>query len=206
VKSARLQLVGAGEAALPKPEWFAPWEPGKLHGGTWLRADGTVDSVQWLDLPGHPPLDLASLETLYFRWVPALTAGLVRPRAHPDGRLSIGIEPWHWPQAIRMAPPHVGPGERVRPIEGGLLADAGGSIGFLIHPYPDGARLIVALRALRPRLPKWLYFRIQAAMHERSTFAFLREVRRALPPPSLRAPEGVDRITARSSEPRASLP
>ena len=182
MKSARLQPAAADlEAGLPRPEWYAPWEPGHLHGGTWLRSDGTVDSVQWIDLPGHPPLDAAALEPLYFAWVPALTAGMVRPRRQADGRLSIGVEPWHWPRAIRMGPADdQAAGEHVRTIEGGVLARPGGSLGFLLHDYPHGLRLIVALRELRPRLPSWLYFRLQATLHERSTFAFLRAVRRAV--------------------------
>ena len=45
-------------------------------------------------------------------------------------------------------------------------------------PPQEGTRLTVAVSALRPRLPLWLYFYVQARLHERTTFAFLRQILR----------------------------
>lgn len=161
-------------------EALAYWRPWLLSGGTWTRETGLVDSVQWVDLPDCPGWDLADLERLYFAWVPRLVAYHVLPHYHPsDGSLCLAIEPFGWPPAIRMDAPQLTAETRVRPIIGGWLAAApGGSLDFELRPHPGGRRLVVAVRGLAPRLPKPLYYRIQSRMHERSTFAFLREMSR----------------------------
>ena len=81
------------------------------------------------------------------------------------------------PAAIRMSAPEQVPGRRARRILGGLLASESGELAFELTPGPDGrTRLTVALRAFRPRMPLFVYLRTQRRLHERSTFAFLREV------------------------------
>jgi hypothetical protein len=177
VKSARIQLPSANDGIPPgdpSPELQAPWAPLRLRGGTWERADGSVDSVQWVDLPGVETLNLVALEPFYFQWVPRLSAGFVRPRTVEGVTLS--VEPLEFPTLIRLAPAAKTETTLTRNILGGLLAPAGGSIGFAQHVLPEGCRLVVAVRALKPRLPRWLYFRVQAQLHERSTFGFLRQV------------------------------
>jgi hypothetical protein len=172
VKSARLER----SPVAPIPEREAAWTPLKPRGGTWERDDGSVDSVQWIDLPGPGPVDLAFLEPRYFAWVPRLSAGFVCPRREPDGRLTMAVQPLHFPLAIGMGVLERDEHTLFRPIEGGMLAAPGGRIEFVRDVREDGTRLAVAVRSLRPRLPRWLYFRLQAQLHERSTFAFLREV------------------------------
>lgn len=198
-KSFRLPTIQALVA--PIPERHAPWIPGRLRGGTWVTDYGGVDSVQWVDLPGPGNLDLAFLEPLYFAWVPCISVGTVKPR-YDDSLLSLGLVPFHWPVAIRMDEPQTTDTARVRSIQGGMLASGGGSIGFHALRRSEGARLVVAVRSLHPRLPLWLYFRIQARLHERSTFAFLRQVRRAwCRRANASHARGVDRIRA-SQRPR----
>jgi hypothetical protein len=81
------------------------------------------------------------------------------------------------PPAIRMSAPELEPGRRARRILGGLLAYEGGELAFELGPAPEGrTRLTVALRAFRPRMPLFVYLLTQRQLHERSTFAFLREV------------------------------
>lgn len=82
------------------------------------------------------------------------------------------------PAAIRMSAPELAPGRRARRILGGLLAYEGGELAFELASSPDGGRtrLTVALRAFRPRMPLFVYLLTQRRLHERSTFAFLREV------------------------------
>ncbi|RMG09827.1 MAG: hypothetical protein D6731_18870 [Planctomycetota bacterium] len=172
MKSARLGVVP--EARVPVPERDAPWRVETPQGGTWVREGGTVDSVQWVDLPRGLPHDLAAVERAYFAWVPRLSMGVVRARAVGEG-LSLGLAPLHWPIAIRLGSAEEGEGRRARGIEGGLLADPGGEIAFEVYPRAEGQRLAVAVRRLRPRLPRRLYFYAQAPLHERATFAFLRQ-------------------------------
>lgn len=150
------------------------------RGGTWVRPDGSIDSVQWIDLDGRAArLDLAALERAYFAWVPRISAGLMGPEPGGAGRdapLRLGVRPWTWPEAIRMATPGVTPGRRSRAILGGLLAHAGGSLAFEAEPRGGLTRIRVALLGFRPRLPLAVYLRTQRRLHERSTYAFLREV------------------------------
>lgn len=161
-------------------------------GGTWVRADGAYDSVQWLDLPARAAtLELAALERAYFAWVPRIAADAVGPVAGPGGRLSIGpILTGARPPAIRMAAAEEraadGRRRRGRAILGGLLAGAGGELAFELGPAPAreagleaGVRLRVSLLGFRTRLPGALYLATQARLHVRSTFAFLREVGRS---------------------------
>jgi hypothetical protein len=171
VKSARLTALADDE---PAPEREASWAPLRLRGGTWVRADGSIDSVQWVDVPGLADVDMDALEPRYYAWVPRLSAGGVRP--HSDGdRLLLTFQPFHTPLVICMGPLQRTERSLVRSIDGGLLAHPGGTMGFEYEPHPEGVRLVVAMRAFRPRLPGWLYFGLQAQLHERSTFAFLRE-------------------------------
>jgi len=180
--SGRLAPRALAEAAAGKfqtREALALWRPWLLSGGTWTRESGLVDSVQWVDLPDCPAWDLQSLERLYFAWVPRLVAGHVLPHWHPsDGSLRLAIEPFAWPPAIRMEPALVTSETWRRPIIGGWLATPGGSLDFELRARDTGRRLVVAVRGLSPRLPKPLYYRIQSRLHERSTYAFLREMRR----------------------------
>ncbi|MBX3468180.1 MAG: hypothetical protein KF878_15015 [Planctomycetes bacterium] len=152
-----------------------------------MRPDRAVDSIQWIDLPRAPARDLATLERLYFAWVPRIGGHL----AAPDGAegsarpLTIEVQAPGRPPAIRMTPPEEAPGRRARRILGGLLAYAGGELAFEVGPAPERAdhvRLTVALRAFRPRMPLPVYLMTQRRLHERSTFAFLREVARTVPP------------------------
>ncbi len=175
MKSARLKAVQPDEAQ-PAPEREAPWCVGALQGGTWEQPDGSVDSVQWVDLPGPGDLDLAWIEPAYFAWVPTLSVGTVLSRQEGE-EMTLGIIPFHWPKAIRLSQPAVDADSLARSILGGMLAQAGGSIGFELERRPEGLRMVVAVRGLRPRLPRFLYFSLQAQLHERSTFAFLRQVR-----------------------------
>lgn len=131
--------------------------------------------MQWIDLPRCPELDLGDLERAYFKWVPRLTVDGVRPHWSDQG-LFLAPEPFGWPRLIRMDPAQDEPGLRVRAIIGGFLAGRGGAIEFELRPFPAGRRLVVAVRGLRPRLPAWLYLRLQSRMHVRSTFAFLRQM------------------------------
>lgn len=152
-----------------------------LRGGTWTRPDGAVDSVQWIDLPARPALDLAALEADYFAWVPAMSAGLVRPEAPALGRparLAIGLGRAARPAMVRMEAPRLDAWRRLRPIVGGLLAHPGGWLSFEVHARPRATRLAVCLVGFWPRLPLFVYLRTQARLHERSTFAFLRVVAR----------------------------
>jgi hypothetical protein len=178
VKSSRLK-VSELAAEVPVPERDAPWQPGKLCGGTWVRPDGGIDSVQWVDLEDAEDMRLDAIEREYFRWVPRLSAGMVRLR-QAGTRLTLGIEPFHWPRVIRLAAVRETEELRERDIEGGFLAHPGGLLGFELRRREEGRRLVVAVRRLEPRLPRWLYFLVQAPLHERSTFAFLRQARRAL--------------------------
>jgi hypothetical protein len=173
----------SGLRPAPRPELEAPWAPRRPQTRLVERVDGTVDNLEWIDLPaGHAPLDLAALERRYFAWVPRLTAGLVTPR-WVGAEVHLGIEPLGWPIAIRLEPPLVREGregerdgERTRPIAGGMLARRGGTFGFELRRRPEGTRVVVAVRRLAPRLPRWLYRRFQVRMHVRSTLGFLREV------------------------------
>ena len=142
--------------------------------------------MQWVDLPDCPRWALADLERLYFAWVPRLCASHVLPRWSEEGTLRIAIEPFGWPPAIRMERAQVEEETWVRPIVGGWLAAPGGSLEFELRAHAQGRRLIVAVRDLSPRLPKPLYFRLQATMHERSTYAFLREMKRRCVGPTKR--------------------
>jgi hypothetical protein len=180
VSSRRLPVPpDAYTAAVAGPERRSPWTPGRLAGRTWEKPDGLVDSVQWIDLTACPALDLAALEREYFAWVPRIAVQMVRPSYGPDG-LFLGVEPLLWPRLIRMAPAEQTAETRSRAIRGGFLARPGGWIAFELLPHPGGRRLVVALRDFDPRLPRWLYFRVQTRLHERSTFAFLRQVARAV--------------------------
>ena len=164
------------------PEERARWRAGRMAGSTWIRRDGRADSVQWLDLPGEQELDLAWVERHYFAWVPRLAGQAVHPHYLPDGGLELAPRPLDWPRLIRMAPvvseEDAVHRRRIRPIRGGFLAKPGGSLEFELLRRPAGRRLVVAVRALSPRLPLGLYLSVQTPMHERSTFAFLREVNR----------------------------
>ncbi|MBT7691346.1 MAG: hypothetical protein HN750_04950 [Gemmatimonadales bacterium] len=173
MKSARLQPLTA-EAPEAAPELQAPWAAFQLQGGTWERADGTIDSVQWVDLPDASGLDLEALEPVYFDWVPRLSVGMVSHRGREE--MSLACEPFRFPTLIRLEPAKRTETTRTRGILGGMLAYPGGSIGFATYALPAGTRLVVAVRALKPRLPRWLYFIVQAQMHERSTFGFLRQI------------------------------
>lgn len=164
----------------PGVESRAPWCPGWIRGGTWDRGD-SIDSVQWLDLPACPPLDLAVVERSYFRWPPRLSAGAVWPEFHGDTIIMAHV-PFSFPKFIWLGAPRVTPSSRTRPVEGGFLAKAGGEIAFEVLARGDGVRLVVALRGFIPRLPHFLYFMTQRQMHERSTFGFLREVGRWVTP------------------------
>ena len=151
-----------------------------------MRPDRSIDSIQWIDLPGPPPQDLATLERLYFDWVPRIGGQLAAPAPGvpgTDGPLTIEAQvPGRLP-AIRMTPPEQRPGRRARAIVGGLLAHPGGELAFELEPRPADAavRLTVALRRFRPRMPLPIYLLTQRRLHERSTFAFLREVARTVP-------------------------
>ncbi len=173
--------VAAAPPAPPEPrapELTAAWTPLRPRSALIAYPDGSFDNLEWLDLPpGHARLDLARLERDYFAWVPRLTAGLVRPQWR-EPALSLGLEPLHRPTLIRMDAPGDGAGARARPIVGGILAEPGGSFGFELHPRAEGTRLVVAVRRLRPRLPGPVYRRVQARLHVRSTWAFLRDVAR----------------------------
>lgn len=170
--------VAAAGAVLTR-EALALWRPWRLSGGTWIREDGRADSVQWVDLPDCPAWDLERLERLYFAWVPRLVASQVRPHWNDsDGSLRLAIEPLAWPPVIRMDPAELTSETRRRPIVGGWLATSGGSLDFELRTHGAGRRLVVAVRGLSPRLPLFLYLRIQTPLHERSTYAFLREMRR----------------------------
>lgn len=161
--------------------WFeerAPWRPWEPAGSTWIRTDGRADSVQWIDLPTSTPFDLAWAERHYFAWVPRLCAHLVQPNSLAAGELFLAPEPLAWPPLIFMRAREGDERRRVRPIEGGFLARAGGSLDFELLERPRGLRLVVAVRGLRPRLPLLLYLALQTPMHQRSSWAFLREVRR----------------------------
>lgn len=152
-----------------------------------MRPDRSIDSIQWIDLPGPPRQDLATLERLYFDWVPRIGGQLAAPEpgvAGTDRPLTIQAQvPGRLP-AIRMAAPEVTPGRRARAIMGGLLAYAGGELAFEVAPRPEDAtvRLTVALRRFKPRMPLPIYLITQRRLHERSTFAFLREVARTVSP------------------------
>lgn len=155
----------------------------RLAGATRLHADGGVESVQEVLLPPGPAPDLRALERGYYRWVPIISAGTAVPRwssEGPDGPLAIRCWPLGWPVAIAMGPPEVVPERRrARPVLGGLLAHPGGEMALELEPAPGGTVLRAALRGFRPRMPWWLYRRTQVGLHERSTYAFLREVARA---------------------------
>ncbi len=151
-----------------------------------MRADRSIDSIQWIDLPAAPPQDLATLERLYFDWVPRIGGQLAAPAPGVPGTdrpLAIEAQvPGRLP-AIRMTPPALAPGRRARSILGGLLAYPGGELAFEVAARPESAtvRLTVALRQFRPRMPLPIYLLTQRRLHERSTFAFLREVARTVP-------------------------
>lgn len=138
-----------------------------------------IDSVQEVLLPGPAP-DLRAVERAYFRWVPAVSAGVAAPRwsRDPDAALSIrvlGLLP-----LIRMTAAAGHPQRRrARMIMGGLLAHPGGELCFEVEPVRADTLLRVALRGFRPRAPGWLYWRTQRQLHERSSLAFLREAARA---------------------------
>lgn len=155
------------------------------QGGTWVRPDGSIDSVQWIDLPAPPPQDLATLERTYFAWVPRIGGGLAGPDPRALGTpRALSIRTFAGPEAIRMTTPEEGPGRRARKITGGLLAFAGGELAFEVGPSPaepGGTRVTVALTGFRPRMPRFVYWLTQRQLHERSTFAFLREVARTVP-------------------------
>jgi hypothetical protein len=170
------------------PEELASWRPGALRGGTWTRPSGLADSVQWVDLPACPALDLSAVERAYFAWVPRLSAGGVRARwsEHAPGPLTLCAQPLDWPPMIRMDVPRQSSTQRARPILGGALAHAGGSLAFELLDRSEGRRLVVAVRGLRPRLPLSVYLALQAPVHERSTNAFLRQARYLVGQPSVR--------------------
>ncbi len=153
---------------------------------------GWMQSVQWVDLgwtelalAGKPPsreafdpqaIDLEALERAYFAWVPRLCAGFVFPRWEGSG-LRVEVFGSSLLTLLEMGPATCSEGARRRPLLGGLLAEAGGSLAFEALPLSRGLRLRVAVRGLRPRLPVWLYFRLQARLHERTTLAFLRQAK-----------------------------
>ncbi|MCO5166084.1 MAG: hypothetical protein M9894_06915 [Planctomycetes bacterium] len=150
-----------------------------------MRPDRAVDSIQWIDLPSAPPQDLPALERLYFAWVPRIGGQLAAPDPAAVGSeapLAIEVQAPGRPPAIRMSAPEEAPGRRARRILGGLLAYPGGELAFELGPPPAaaGVRLTVALRAFRPRMPLPVYLLTQRRLHERSTFAFLREVARTV--------------------------
>lgn len=151
--------------------------------------------MQWLDLPACPALSFAALEALYFAWVPRLSSGMVRPYwsgAPASSSLRLGIEPLGWPCAIRMGPPAREVERWSRPILGGLLARGAGSLDFEVLARAEGRRLVVAVRGLSPRLPRSLYYPIQSQLHERSTFAYLREIARRVAGPGGAASAGLE--------------
>ena len=163
---------------LPEVWEAARFRPPLLQGGTWRLPDGRFESIQWLDLPVERELDLEVMERAYFAWVPRLSAEMVRPHwlAGPSGPLFLAIEPLGFPPVIRLEAPQLGEGQRWRGILGGTLAYPGGSFGFCQLPMPGGLRLVVSVRRLRARLPDFLYLRLQTPLHERSTYASLREL------------------------------
>jgi hypothetical protein len=81
-----------------------------------------------------------------------------------------------------MTAPEGEPGRRrARRIVGGLLAHAGGALAFELLPVARATRVRVALTGFRPRMPRFIYLVTQRQLHERSTFAFLRQVARHAP-------------------------
>lgn len=155
------------------------------EGGTWVRPDGSIDSIQWIDLPARPAMSLAALERAYFAWVPVIGGGLAAPDPAAAGTSRpLSIHTFAGPLAICMTTPEEGPSRRSRRITGGLLAFSGGELAFEVGPAPTGSgatRVTVALTGFRPRMPRFLYWITQRQLHERSTFAFLREVARTPP-------------------------
>jgi hypothetical protein len=164
-----------------------PVRIGDLRGGTRIDPDGSALSVQWVDLPPTTPaLDLQAVEVRYFAWVPVLANGLVGPHwpSGVSGPLVMGFRPRGWLPLIRMGRPEEEARgclrRRFRPLVGGVLAAPGGEIAFETYRLPQVMRLLVAVRGLRFRLPSPLYTRLQGRVHERSTYAFLREARHEL--------------------------
>jgi len=157
-------------------------ELGRPGGGTWILEDGSVDSVQWVLLPPavHPqPLEV---EQAYHAWGGRLCANLIGPHypEDPQRGLQIGVHPRAWACLIRLGPLEGGAWKSRRPIQGGLLAHPGGHLAFELEPRAGGTVLTVAVRGLRPRMPARLYLIVQRRMHERATFAFLRQCVRQL--------------------------
>jgi hypothetical protein len=159
----------------------------RLRGYTRLEA-GVVDSVQALELPPGVATglgNLAALERLYFSWVPRLTSDLVRTAPATDagweGELQTRPTPTGWPLVMSLGPPVGGPNLRRRAILGGWLAESSGS--FAIERRGDA--LIVAVHDFRPKMPLSLYERFQVPLHDRVSYAFLRQIKTS-PPGSVR--------------------
>ena len=165
-------LVGPVE---PAPANLIPGRPG---GGTWLLDDGTFDSVQWVLLPAFEPPDPLQVEQAYHAWssrITAHTVGIHYPQPDPHAALWIGFAPEPWASLIRMGPLQGTRWSHRRMIQGGLLAGAGGYLAFDFERRERGVVVSVAVRTLRPRMPNWLYLIVQRRLHERATFAFLRQ-------------------------------
>lgn len=157
--------------------------------GRIFRADGRVHSVQIVDLPRQPQIDLARLEQAYFSWIPRTTGRLVTPHWESEdgihGPVRLAPSPSGWPTLMRLGAPRTAGVRRVREIEGGFLARPGGTFSIELTPSPGlgerrsrGMRLAVAVRSYSPRLPRFFYLMLQRPLHERISFGFLREVLR----------------------------
>jgi hypothetical protein len=147
-----------------------------------VRDDGSVDSVQWVLLPPGVQPDPLVVEQAYHAWGGRLCAHLLGPHypGEPADGLRIGFHPKAWACLISLGPLEGDPARSRRAIQGGLLARPGGHLAFEFEPRHGGTVLTVAVRGLRPRMPARLYQIVQRQMHERATFAFLRQCVRQL--------------------------
>jgi hypothetical protein len=154
---------------------------------TRIEPDGSVTSVQSLEVPGAalpegPALEalLRSLARRYTAWISRLTAGVVAIREARDGRTRAVVVPS--PVAgLVLGPPRVEGSKLVREIEGGfLVARRGGTLAFGVEASADGARVSVELHGFRPRIlqiplvGEWTFFKTQDAIHVRHSRGFLR--------------------------------
>jgi hypothetical protein len=154
--------------------------------------DGSAFSRESIFLPGaRLPADLdrfvLSLDTLYYRWIPRFTAGLVEI-VTPSPREARGGSGWgaaarvipFGPIGLRLGPATLR-GTRVerRILGGWLVGEESGVLAQELVPRDGGLEAAVSLEGFRPRffaIPfgREIYDRTQEVIHRRLSRAYLR--------------------------------
>ncbi|MEJ2201630.1 MAG: hypothetical protein P8X63_11560 [Desulfuromonadaceae bacterium] len=151
-----------------------------------LQQDGSVFSIQWLDLPPALAAELSSdiLLQKYLAHIRRITGTLVRPT-----QLDKTVEFRLWRSRVTLLRFHLGKTDAAAltlHITGGILVQPGcrrlGQLTLSCEPRNAGTRISLCLSGYYPRLlggrnpgpmAKWCYRLTQATIHKLVTVRFL---------------------------------